>query len=1283
MKRSVPVSDSPRFTRPPQEAYTPEDDPAYARHQLVNNAITTRLTNRLSGRGEEASLLYGSQPSNQFFAGALVSQYEFREAQEEDDTFQNFAQDIAPFTIGFRFRIPATIDDEAKIELSPHAVGFQRRFPTFEEQREHANDNEEADILYEQEESVRNDSVTGTEIENDGGNQSNKVDVSGSSNSVVEGGSEAHSVDEPVDSESQYQELVRVYKRIPFEWDTTILTGEEVKSLADSPTSDSFSLDTEHVKESAQDIPRRFRNRTSGVGETEANSVPVAVLQNEATFENYLDEMFGGDEYEPLWDAELEIDAQRESAPASEDHYITVTVRLINTHGENYVDSEDPDYEDWRNTLFDVGIKADVGAENLETFESKEIEDEYQYDGTIHGVGENCAVEPIYSEGSGTTADSSPEAIGVRTETIPTYEQAKYLSRDPEDIKARMETLAGNEGREAVFEVLTRIADTMDEAADDYEDIKHEITASKTGTARENFEEAVEQFEQEQHRFRAGMQCLRDDKRAYRAFTLCNQAFANMGFSQWRLFQIVFIVMCLPDILKQADGIEDDVEVDFESDALTEQLDVADIIYFPTGGGKTEAYLGLVTFTAFHDRLRGKDYGMTAFTKFPLRFLSLQQLQRVANVFAEAELLRRKHELGGEEFSLGYLVGKQNTPNALKEDGQNKLRRAVQDEEFKEEILYVDTCPFCGEEQVEITGDRERGRIIHQCTNGACSEDELPVYVTDREVYRYAPTFVVSTIDKISIIGMQRRMRTLFGQAKIRCEKHGYAGESECVADQYALLSDGACSEDDWENVDPVEPPSLLIQDELHLLREEFGAFDSHYETFIQAYNDRITEGDWTMKVVAATATIEGADQQVRALYQKNANIFPSKSPRLKQSFYAYADPIRTQRRMIGAIPRSISRTYAIEKIHEEYARTIQEFRATPDELYSLIQEVTDDYDVEDASIPADKTERDAVLQDILDDYEVQISYHYSKDNTDLLMRVLRTMINQHLNDDGEPYSALSGELLTGETGLGHVRDILRRLLNYDDKDVNPVHMLIATSMISHGVDIDRLNFIGFFGLPRQTAEYIQSYSRVGRKWPGTVFLLHNPRRVRDRTYYTRFQYYQEYQDLLVEATPLERWAEFAIECTMPGVFCAALLQYYDFELEENGRNVYMFDDFEKAAQNGEITYDDALQFVKDAYGVRDEDGSDDTRSGIELYRQQIEQEFKRLWDACLDTENRISDSRAHNPDTDENNFIPVGVLGRAENVRRPMRNLRDIDEQITIAPDKDTSIIINEYRHR
>jgi len=233
--------------------------------------------------------------------------------------------------------------------------------------------------------------------------------------------------------------------------------------------------------------------------------------------------------------------------------------------------------------------------------------------------------------------------------------------------------------------------------------------------------------------------------------------------------------MAIPDIVAQTEDI----------DAEDHCLDEVDVIYFPTGGGKTEAYLGLVVFTAFRDRLRGKAHGTTALTKFPLRLLSLQQLQRIADVFAQAELIRRRECPETDEFSLGYFVGSGNTPNQLMEtnddDNLTDNIRLVKEEDsrYAEKWKIVTTCPFCGEDTVKLDGDYDRMRLLHICTNDDCDEEELPIYVTDREVYRYAPTFVVSTIDKIAVVGMQRRFRTLFGRLKKRCPKHGFSERTD------------------------------------------------------------------------------------------------------------------------------------------------------------------------------------------------------------------------------------------------------------------------------------------------------------------------------------------------------------------------------------------------------------------------------------------------------------------------------------------------------------------------
>jgi hypothetical protein len=1275
MSRDDPGSDAPRYTRPPNDAYEPDSDVEYVRRQLVNNVLTADLEDRITGRGEQHEVLYGARPQDQFFAGALPSQFKYREAKANEESYGNVAKQVSPFKVGVTFRLPRHISDEVELTVRPDAFAFQRQLPTFEEQQSEHNDNTDASVL-DQDREVSNES------ENESDSDSN------------------------ADGSQGTTDLLRTYKRLDPEWSPMSVTGKEINEQVERDEPLTLDLNLSTLYEKAYAVDRRFRERAEGVSENEASMLTDGVLSSETEFEDHLSTAYDGPELSPLWDARLELDVRADD----DDEFLLLTARLINTHGEEYdADDEeyqeqnDPGYEDWRSTFFDVEVAVTVDGAPLKVFESNEIEDKYQYDGRIFAVGENAATEPIFpvhTDENGPNRElysnqpANDDPVGARTEMVPMYEQSRYLSRNPDDIAAPMHVLAGDEGDVALFDCLEALAAGMEDAVADYRGIKSEMVTGKSNEAATEFDKAVAGFEAEHERVLAGIECLKQDPRALRAFKYMNESFQEMGFDKWRTFQIVFILMTIPDMLKQADEAGSEVSVSWDSEILETQLDVADVVYFPTGGGKTEAYLGLVTFTAFHDRMRGKTHGMTAFTKFPLRFLSLQQLQRIANVLAKAEEIRRREDLGGDEFSVGYLVGSGNTPNTLRAGKYtNNIQKAQEDEEFQKSVKYVTTCPFCGEKEVSIDGDLEQGRIVHQCENPDCEEVKrnggepapLPVYVTDREIYRYTPTFVVSTIDKISIVGMQRRMRAiLFGRTSLKCAKHGYSGENRCIADTGILNEAGQCDEDDWEEVEPVDPPSLLIQDELHLLREEFGSFDSHYETLIQQLNRAFSDDTWHTKIVAATATIKGAEQQVEALYMKDTNVFPSPSPRLKQSFYAYAHPTRIQRRMLGALPRTLSRTYAIEKIHEEYARAIQEYRAAPETLYDALTQVSDEYTLEQAELPSDPASLEAVIDDILDDYETQVSYHYSRDNTDLMKRVLRTMINVHLSDDGEPYYPLNGQLMTGQTPLEDVSSVLEILENLDELDspADAVHMLIATSMISHGVDVDALDFIGFFGLPRNTAEYIQSYSRVGRKWPGTVFLLFDPMRTRDRSYYRHFQYHQEYQDLLVEATPLERWAEYAIKCTMPGVVCSILIQYYDEVLAgKTSIRLYDGEGVQQAVTNGHLKYDEVLSMVRSAYGVdgQSSDGSESSRTGVELYRRQINARFDEMWDALIDPNNLIERQRARNPDTDESNFL-TDVLRRGDQ-RTPMRNLRDIDDQLSIGPDTDTSLIINGYR--
>lgn len=1227
---TIPPSSDPEYTRPPEPRYSEGGDADFRRHQATNHVITQRLVERISGSGPGQETLYGVNPKVRCFAATLSSQYRFQKEQMEvdsedgdDDAASSMMKNIAPFSTGLRLRVdPEELDGPLKIQ--PNSRLYVKRFPTYEEQ-----------LQYSGVASATPDDEEFEDVEPDLYADGGEVDVTSS------------------------QPLVDVYQRVDPSFEEIEISKAKLRNAASSgdEITESLSSTLDRVREDVVTDSETVSIPKDGVSYDEWNEVPASAMEDESSFERHLETTFSGEKRRPLWSAEIRIEVDRRS-----DGKYDVAATLINTHGEDFESAEEAN-EEWQTYLFDATIAVEAPGGAFQPFKSEKIKGRYEYDGDIWGLGQNCSAEPVTSD----------PVTKVVTDPVPIHRQPKYVSR--ETIDAPFDALAdGN------FEpVLNRIEDEMRQAYDQYQEIREEVTKGKTEDAKQSFDEMLTQFESERERFRRGKELLLDESNedARTAFAALNRTFGEMGeeYEDWRLFQIVYIVMSIPDIVSQSSPQRD----------IRDSLDVCDIIFFPTGGGKTEAYLGLVVFAAFLDRLRGKDYGMTALTKFPLRLLSLQQLQRITEVLCSAELIRRDHKkMGGERFSVGYFVGKNNTPNSIEEDGENVVRLAKESEEHKDKWLIVPECPFCGEESVEITGDLERLRIVHECTNPECEEvehqggdsAELPVYVVDNEVYRYVPTFVVSTIDKIAIFGQNRRSRGLLGQVKYRCPDHGYTTEEGCLVAGRGTPEDVRCDHNTpagMESVEPSDPPSILIQDELHLLREEFGAFDSHYETFIQELIHQYTDSQWEMKVVAATATIEGARNQVQSLYRKEPNEFPSRGPRLKQSFYAYEDPHRLGRQMIGAIPRSVGPSRAMNIVMREYAKITQWYESNPDQLYDDIVSVASDVVAGPLSFSSDQETRRREILDVLDAYKVQIAYTISKSQSDLLNRSIKQMINEQLAEDGDEYERLTPVSMTGETDMETVRDALSRL-EADDPD-EPIDAVVATNMISHGVDVDRFNFMSFHGMPRNTAEYIQAYSRVGRKYTGSVFLLFNAMRARDRSHYGRFDHYHQYQDLLVEATPLERWAEYAIECTLPGVVVGLLLQYYDLHHEtEFDKRIYNIDGLREAVKADVVQREELLEMTFRAYDVQDATENGEGEIGARIYRERIEQQFDEIWNCLMNADPIINDPR----EAGLKKFIGNILDNESEDIRKPMRSLRDIDEQIPVSLDLATKDMID-----
>jgi len=684
-----------------------------------------------------------------------------------------------------------------------------------------------------------------------------------------------------------------------------------------------------------------------------------------------------------------------------------------------------------------------------------------------------------------------------------------------------------------------------------------------------------------------------------------------------------------------------------------------------------------------------------------------------------ADLVRREQsDIGSHPsrpFSMGYLVGKANTPNALTGYDNNNHQRyqGPGGESLRKEAKVVPSCPACGADvEVQITEDDHR--LTHCCTgsNFDCewqsrslgssetyAEEELPVHVVDNELYRYAPTILAGTIDKITAIGYQRKFAHLItGEMDLECPIHGFASLDECT-EKYGCPIDKEDFSDMARPVEPYDPaPSLMVPDELHLLEESMGSFDGHYETGVAQLQELVEAG--TTKVIAPTATITGFEDQVHNLFMRPAERFPSPGPYLRENFYAQ-ERAESQRYYIGLVPHGKTHINSIIDLlfyyHREVQNLFREALNNPSEvLAGAALKGTD------TPAPLEADSIDEVLA-ILSYYSTSITYLLSKKDGDRLDQSIVSQLDTYLQNDGRP--PLASERMTGGTGFETIMEvldivedpwdeeadkkILKRLIDRgvleeeisdsvlslrntleasldeenevvdsdqfegeraraDDAErealawllASRLNTITATNMIAHGVDVDRFNMMTFFGMPRGTAEYIQASSRAGRSRPGLVFNVAHPIRERDLSHYHFFEKYHAFLDRLVEPVPINRFAKNSVKQTHPGLFMGLLLNHYMYR--EGVGNLYFGDNAEDFASS--VDEENLGQQMLEMFG--DPEDHEEFRGDIEdLTRDALSQ--LRLDDDQW-TSSRIK--------------------------RSPMRSLRDVDEQLPIR---------SEYRYR
>src|SRR6266849_667865 len=439
-------------------------------------------------------------------------------------------------------------------------------------------------------------------------------------------------------------------------------------------------------------------------------------------------------------------------------------------------------------------------------------------------------------------------------------------------------------------------------------------------------QDALKQCRQTLERIRQGISMLANNPGAARAFAFMNRAMWQQrihtlyaeekrrsnptslldldqpGNRSWRPFQLAFILLNLPALtdLHHPDRSED-------SSAI------ADLLWFPTGGGKTEAYLGLTAYTLAIRRLQGTiegrsgEDGVAVIMRYTLRLLTLQQFQRASSLICACELIRREDTSGtwGETpFRLGLWVGQRSTPNTTEESEEaNRQEHGVRSSIFGGigSPRQLTSCPWCGSlieggKNIEVESvSKGRGRTLIYCSDpyGQCAFSKakspgegLPVVVVDEEIYRLLPALLIATVDKFAQLPWKGETQMLFGQVEKQCSRHGFRSADLEDKDSHPAVGK-------WPRArsiphEPLRPPDLIIQDELHLISGPLGTMVGHYETVIDHLASWEVDGKKVRpKVIAATATIRRASQQMHALFLRQVNIFPPQGLDVEDNFFS------------------------------------------------------------------------------------------------------------------------------------------------------------------------------------------------------------------------------------------------------------------------------------------------------------------------------------------------------------------------------------------------------------
>ena len=795
--------------------------------------------------------------------------------------------------------------------------------------------------------------------------------------------------------------------------------------------------------------------------------------------------------------------------------------------------------------------------------EEEEMEMIYRRDvefGVGHGIAVHCE-----------SPENDPwNAYRIETKSIPTHDVHQQTASEPDD-----EGFEGLKGlvlnmKELAHSTAKQLPPMLKPLVDAYRSwIKREAEYKddpdqKLDGFESCVERTVERAESALTRIQTGIDLLAKGGIEFQAFQFANQAMylqrirsqfaeaerrrnpkdleeihANPNNYKWRSFQLAFILLNLESV--------SDLHHDDRSHP-TKAL--ADLLWFPTGGGKTEAYLGLAAYVMGIRRLQGViegrpgDKGLAVLMRYTLRLLTLQQFQRATALICACEKIRRDDlEIWGTEpFRIGLWVGNKSTPGTTEQSAQAIQKEMGNSSSYgmvgsSGSPAQLTNCPWCGwkiDPGADIEAEsnkRGRGRTLMFCPNSKClfspsksPREGIPVLVVDEEIYQKLPTMMIATVDKFAQMPWNGKTQMLFGRVDSFCPRHGFKTSDIDDADSHPQKGS-------YPPVKSVEhpnlrPPDLIIQDELHLISGPLGSMVGLYETAIDHLCSWQVDGKVVRpKIIASTATVRNAKNQVRKIFQRQVEIFPPPGTDVSNNFFSIRRPThgnkkaRPGRRYIGicapgkSIKAALIRVYtaelsAAQMLYEKYGKHVDPWMTLVGYFNSLrelagMRRLSED-DVQNRLRHMDEHGLAKRKSPLIEELTSR------KGSTDI------PKVLDHLEAIFDPHLEADRKRSVKENRIPDSR--------------RPIDILLATNMISVGVDVGRLGLMVVGGQPKNTAEYIQATSRVGRNKPGLVCTVFNWARPRDLSHYEQFEHYHATFYKQVEAISVTPFAARALD---------------------------------------------------------------------------------------------------------------------------------------------------------